>query len=318
MTHGNSYRITGIASAEKKFFDEYYDLRSTRRRRELADYFNRYLSGIHRSLSASAVSLDQLTPRSRCALFNLEGLVHLALEKPHAYTNLYREIREEHFTDGPLRKKELILRFSASSRLHHRLIPGGRQLHLRLAFEGWELTPEYFRQISRILFARLAGQPPSSQWKETVFRMEREYLDSKKARGDAPTPAGETGMDPVLVNMFRRLNNRYFHGELPLPHLQWSRRSSIRRLGTYQAATNRLVLNRVLAQPDVPEFVREGILYHEMLHMKHPAIFRNGRYVIHGADFKRDEKKFQHAAELRHWLKTEYRKIINHRARSSR
>jgi gamma-glutamylcyclotransferase (GGCT)/AIG2-like uncharacterized protein YtfP len=48
----------------------------------------------------------------------------------------------------------------------------------------------------------------------------------------------------------------------------------------------------------------EYIVYHEMLHLKHPVKMRGGRRSVHGREFREDENAFPRIDEARLFLKT--------------
>jgi predicted metal-dependent hydrolase len=52
------------------------------------------------------------------------------------------------------------------------------------------------------------------------------------------------------------------------------------------------VLNRRLDDEAIPEYVVAYVLYHEMLHQKHPMKFARCRRESHGPEFRREEKIF--------------------------
>lgn len=81
-----------------------------------------------------------------------------------------------------------------------------------------------------------------------------------------------------------------------LPHLSWGRRSrsSSRRslrLGSFSPADHLIRLHPVLDQAGVPEWFVRFVLFHELLHTVHPPIQgSNGRWIHHGASFRRREQ----------------------------
>jgi predicted metal-dependent hydrolase len=48
----------------------------------------------------------------------------------------------------------------------------------------------------------------------------------------------------------------------------------------------------------------EYIVYHEMLHLKHPVKMRGSRRCVHGKEFREDENAFPRVDEARRFLKT--------------
>ena len=105
-----------------------------------------------------------------------------------------------------------------------------------------------------------------------------------------------------LGALFEQLNRGYFAGELRRPHLAWSNRGWRRQFGCYDPGPDQIVLNRRMDRPDVPQFVVEYVLYHEMLHVKHPTRRAGCTLVSHSPEFRREEKRFEQFAAARKFL----------------
>jgi predicted metal-dependent hydrolase len=95
-----------------------------------------------------------------------------------------------------------------------------------------------------------------------------------------------------LEVIFEDLNSRFFHGLMARPQLTWSRNRARNRLGHYDPAHNTIVVSRIFDHPRVPRSAVEYIVYHEMLHLKHPVKLRGSRRCIHSAEFHAEEKLF--------------------------
>jgi predicted metal-dependent hydrolase len=63
-----------------------------------------------------------------------------------------------------------------------------------------------------------------------------------------------------------------------------------------------IVISKTLDARDVPEWFVEYILYHEMLHIKHPARIIDGRRYYHTNAFRADERRFPRYEEAQLWL----------------
>jgi hypothetical protein len=106
-----------------------------------------------------------------------------------------------------------------------------------------------------------------------------------------------------LDQMFDDLNFRYFFGLMARPRLGWSPNASRTLLGHYDPSHNAIVLSRILDRPDMPRIAVEYVLYHEMLHLRHPAEHRGGRRCVHTPAFKEAEKQFERLKEAQTILK---------------
>jgi hypothetical protein len=100
-----------------------------------------------------------------------------------------------------------------------------------------------------------------------------------------------------LENVFDSLNVRFFGGMLGRPELTWSEGMAKRLLGHYDAAHNTIVVSRVFDRPSSPRYAIEYLLYHEMLHLKHPVKMRGVRRCVHSREFKADEALFPQLKE---------------------
>ena len=100
------------------------------------------------------------------------------------------------------------------------------------------------------------------------------------------------GLHFDLEKMFAQLNERYFEGRLERPHIGWSRRSWRRQFGCYDPGPNQILLNRRMDHPGVPQFAVEYVLFHEMLHVKHPTRRSGCSLVSHSREFREEEKRF--------------------------
>jgi predicted metal-dependent hydrolase len=96
---------------------------------------------------------------------------------------------------------------------------------------------------------------------------------------------------------------RFFHGLLGRPTLTWSAHHARRMLGHYDAAHNTIVVSRVFDRADTPRCAIEYLLYHEMLHLKHPVRVKAGRRCVHSREFQTEERLFPHLEEAKAYLK---------------
>jgi hypothetical protein len=114
---------------------------------------------------------------------------------------------------------------------------------------------------------------------------------------------GPEGRYYNLDEVFDALNARFFGGMLGRPQLTWSEQNAKRSLGHYDAAHNMIVVSRVFDRPSSPRYAVEYLLYHEMLHLKHPVTRRGLRRCVHSREFKADEALFPQLAEALAFIK---------------
>lgn len=106
-----------------------------------------------------------------------------------------------------------------------------------------------------------------------------------------------------LEQVFDDLNMRFFHGLMARPQMTWSGNHARRSLGHYDPAHNTIVVSRVFDRPEVPPYAVEYLVYHEMLHLRHPVKLRGSRRCVHSAAFQADEKLFPQLEQAKQYLK---------------
>jgi len=151
--------------------------------------------------------------------------------------------------------------------------------------------------VAAMLLGRLYRRRPPEDLIEIYRRFSyaratrRRILEQRqrRARRMAHQP---TGAHHNLAPLYEQLNERYFEGALTRPRLGWSWRDWSSQLGCFDPALHQIVINRQLDRPGVPEYVVAYVLYHEMLHQKHPIRFARRRRESHSPEFRREEKRF--------------------------
>ena len=106
-----------------------------------------------------------------------------------------------------------------------------------------------------------------------------------------------------LDEIFEHLNARFFHGLMARPRMSWSQTRTRRILGHYDPAHNAIIISRIFDHFAVPRHAVEYIVYHEMLHLKHPVRLRGSRRCVHSPEFQAEEKLFPKLAEANAFLK---------------
>jgi hypothetical protein len=121
----------------------------------------------------------------------------------------------------------------------------------------------------------------------------------KRARRIPDNPAGSAhNLDP----MFASINFEYFEGRLRRPRLGWSARPWRSQFGCYDPSLDQIVMNKRLDRTEVPSYAVEFILYHEMLHVKHPLRAAACGLQAHSPEFRAEEKRFAQYERARKFL----------------
>jgi hypothetical protein len=182
------------------------------------------------------------------------------------------------------------------------------QIHVSLS-DLLEGAPEtVIRAIAHILLAKLYKKPIDAAHNARYKRfassaaVTRQTELIRHARGSKRF-FGPEGRFYNLDEVFDSLNLRFFGGLLGRPELTWSEHLARRSLGHYDAAHNTIVVSRVFDRPSSPRYAIEYLLYHEMLHLKHPVRMRGLRRCVHSREFKADEARFPQLTEAMAFIK---------------
>ena len=188
-----------------------------------------------------------------------------------------------------------------------RLREGRIKANLSDILEG---APEsVLRAISHILLAKLYRKPIDATHNnryrrfaasEAVVR-QSERIRQTRGRKRISTARGE---HYNLEEIFDSLNLRFFHGLMGRPQLTWSEHSARRLLGHYDAAHNTIMVSRVFDRRNTPRYAVEYLMYHEMLHLRHPVKAKNGRRCVHSREFQTEERLFPELEQAKKYLKT--------------
>lgn len=163
--------------------------------------------------------------------------------------------------------------------------------------------------LARILLGKLHRRPAPpvfvTCYRQWLNRREvRRTLHLVRQSRGRKFISGPCGEHFNLEEIFERLNLAHFNGLMARPALGWSRRPSRTLLGHFDPSHNAIILSRILDRTDVPGVVVEYVLFHEMLHLKHPAEHRGSRRCVHTAEFRKEERTFAGYNDAKAWLKS--------------
>jgi len=214
----------------------------------------------------------------------------------------YRELRPR----APM--PELKVEFYPYAGVNHTIRMRDGRLLVRLSdlIEG---APEsVLGAIAHILLAKIYRTPVeatySARYRRYVggrgFAAKAQIVRQSRGRKRMRPPQGHVY---DLEAIFDDLNVRYFHGLLGRPRLTWSHNVARRRLGHFDPAHNTIVVSRVFDDLRVPQYAVEYLVYHEMLHLKHPVRLRGSRRCVHSAEFVEEEKRFPQFEQAKKFLR---------------
>ena len=203
---------------------------------------------------------------------------------------------------------ELKIEFFAFANINNTIRLRNGRLLVRLS-DLLEGAPEtVLRAIAHILLAKMYRQPidrgQAARYRKYVASHEivRKAHLVRQMRGRKRLRSAR-GCFYDLDAIFEELNTRFFHGLMARPRMSWSPTKTRRILGHYDPAHNAIIISRIFDHEAVPRHVVEYIVYHEMLHLKHPVKLRGSRRCVHSAEFQAEEKLFPRAAEAEEFVK---------------
>lgn len=194
---------------------------------------------------------------------------------------------------------EIHISFYPFAGLNHTIRLRRQQIYVRLSDIVRDAPASVHRALAFILVGKLFNKRVGAEY-QNLYRQYAYHPDVQRASDLARQQRGRKvigssiGREHNLDRLFARLNRRYFNSELTPPTLTWSARKTRRILGHHDYVHDTIVISRSLDNDDVPEFLVEFVLYHEMLHMKHRPKLANGRRVYHTAAFRADERRFEY------------------------
>jgi len=207
------------------------------------------------------------------------------------FTRVYRELRPR----APL--PEFHVSFYHFTNINNTIRLRDGKIYARLS-DLLEGAPEsVLESIVHILLAKLYRKPIEDIHAVRYRRYVSSHDLSRKAhlirqmRGRKKiVPAKGHVYD--LDEIFESLNQRFFFGLLGRPQMTWSSNHSRQSLGHYDPAHNAIVVSRIFDHPRVPRYAIEYLVYHEMLHLRHPVKLRGSRRCVHSREFLAEEKLF--------------------------
>lgn len=205
------------------------------------------------------------------------------------------------------RPPQFVVEFHPYADLTHTIRVREETAYVRLSDALRTASRQVLEAAAAILLGRLYRRRPPKDlvalYREFSYaRSTRRRLLALRQRRARRVEHRPSGVYHDLAPMFDRLNRRYFREQLKTPRLGWSRRAWSAQLGCFDPALNQIVVNRLLDRQNVPEYVVAYVLYHEMLHLKHPMKFARCRRESHSPQFRKEEKRFAHFARAMRFL----------------
>ncbi|MCW5965302.1 MAG: M48 family metallopeptidase [Bryobacterales bacterium] len=168
--------------------------------------------------------------------------------------------------------------------------------------------PAVTEAIAFILLARLyRKQVPEEH--VAVYRAfmndggTRQQVEVLRRERSAKRMAPAQGTHYNLDQLFDEVNHQWFESALPRPAIGWTLSPARRILGHYDPVHHAIVVSRFLDSPEAGRDLVRYVMFHEMLHIKHPIRYEEGRRVIHSKAFRAEERRYPGFEELKEHLR---------------
>jgi len=237
-------------------------------------------------------------------LLDLPGLqTSLFFESPEEiYARVFRELRPR----TPLPEFRVEFCQFANANCFIKLEDGKMEVRMSDLLSG--APAPVMEALAHILLGKLYRKPVARVYSHRYrlylnrrdMRRQAHLLRQIRGRKFVSGPAGE---HRNLEEIFENLNQRFFDGLMGRPQLGWSRTKSRSMLGHYDPSHNAIIISRIFDQESVPASALEYVMFHEMLHLKHPVDHSGRHRRVHTREFHADEKKFPQLKEVKEILK---------------
>ncbi|HEV2488646.1 MAG TPA: hypothetical protein VGT03_02470 [Candidatus Acidoferrales bacterium] len=195
------------------------------------------------------------------------------------------------------RPPQFVVEFYPYASLAHSIRIREEVAYVRLSDMLRNAPREILEAAAALLLSRLYRRRPPRELVQSYREYShahgtRKRLHAMRRKRARRKLAHFRGQHHDLALIFHELNHRYFGEALPRPKLGWSARPWRSQLGSFDPALGQIAINRALDGRDVPKFVVAYVLFHEMLHQKHPMKFARCRLESHSHRFREEEKHF--------------------------
>jgi hypothetical protein len=165
-------------------------------------------------------------------------------------------------------------------------------------------APEIIEEFAQCLFRRIQQRKsevytaPIRNWLQSSPFIERNqpiYL--RRSRNLLCTPRG---VQYDLREMLESLQNQGLVADDRSAFISWTDRPNRFRMGYCSILMKVIAISSILDSAEIPDYVAEYVLYHEMLHLEKGLDSMRSQ---HNAEFRRMERKHPRFREAEDWLK---------------
>ena len=221
--------------------------------------------------------------------------------QPDRFNQYVQAVRQAQTTFNALAKDKawkmpLLVHFRPSSHVFRwRVLPQGTRIVLPTPMVTFDVP--MFQQLGQYML----GNKQCRQQVHTAMTSPAYQQLSNRLNGQHSHSTPQRTYD--LAALFDTLNRQYFDNSLERPRLAWTRQLTYRTFGQYDFINDRITISITLDRPQVPAYVIEHVMHHEMLHKKLGSQWHAGRRHCHTPEFRRLERAFASYEQANHFLK---------------
>lgn len=223
------------------------------------------------------------------------------------FANAYKQLRGK--------EGRFVITFYPYTTIKHTIRKRRNIFYVRLSDLVQNENEEIINAIAFILISKIEKlQCPREQYElYKNYTCKKEVVDNRKAirkiraKEILPNPIG---IFYDLRISFNRVNAEYFKGELKNIKLKWTKRKIKSQLGYYDIDLDAIVINKVLDDRRIPQFVLDFVMYHELLHVKIRSDYKKFNEKVHTKEFKIAERKFRFYEQSKVWIDRIMKKLL--------
>jgi len=165
-------------------------------------------------------------------------------------------------------------------------------------------SPEVLEEFANCLFTRIQQRrsevysEPIRNWLQSPYFVERNqpiYL-----RRSRNLLCSAKGVNYDLREILESLRSQGLVKDGHAAFISWTDRPNRFRMGYCSVLMKVVAISSILDSSEIPKYVAEYVLYHEMLHLEKGLDSMRSQ---HNADFRRMERKYPRFREAEDWLK---------------
>lgn len=261
------------------------------------DKFQKYIQA--GSLEISSLSSPSLRAYQwLCYIYRPEVMIAHLLALSMIHQNKARLTKTR--SQAPAKNLHIDFEFFHISGLYHSYQQG--YLRKMVVHEAYIFAPESV--LENLLLITQNQQNPNT------MALIKEFADGEKFTQSTSELAsiglsnldGTKGKYQDLQAIFKRVNRQFFDNQLDPPKLHWSNRPTYRKFGHYQPSSDTLVLSTSLDNFQIPDYVLDFAMYHELLHKHLGYYVINERRISHHTDFRKLERQFPQYQQAQDYL----------------